>query len=193
MWWTNFSRVLPASHVGNYAGKPIKREVYCIYKMCWKQNTVSRSRRNFGERVLRIFFVKIMVAIFYFKTAEGWGEKEICTKRGGGGRGGPTVKNKAGWINDLRTRSFKTPMVLQVQREIGFLPIRAVVVSHLFCTDRYISTVYRESVLLGWTGGNFTVAQYVKAPINVRYFSIKKKFWRWKMTLSLPGAFFFKT
>ena len=134
---------------------------------------------------------KLWSPSFILMTAEGWGEKEICTKREGGG--GPTVKNKAGWIKDLRTRPFKTPMVLQVQREIGFLPIRAVVVSHLFCTDRYISTVYRESVLSGWTGGNFTVAQYVKAPINVRYFSIKKKFWRWKMTLSLPGAFFVKT
>ena len=49
-------------------------------------------------------------------TAEGWGEKEIYTKGGGG----PTVKNKTGWINDLRTRPFKTPMVLQVQREIVF-------------------------------------------------------------------------
>ena len=191
MWWTNFSRVFPASHVGNYAGKPIKREVYCIYKMCWKQNTVSRSRRNFGERVLKIFFVKIMVAIFYFNDSGRLGRERNLYQAGGGGD--PTVKNKAGWINDLRTRPFKTPMVLQVQREIGFLPIRAVVVSHLFCTDRYISTVYRESVLSGWTGGNFTVAQYVKAPINVRCFSIKKKFWRWKMTLSLPGAFFVKT
>ena len=118
-------------------------------------------------------------------TAEGWGEKEICTKGGGGG---PTVKNKTGWINDLRTRPFKTPMVLQVQREIGFLPIRAVVVSHFFCTDRYISTVYRESVLSRWTGGNFTVAQYVKAPINVRYFSIKKKILKVKDDAFIAGC-----
>ena len=45
-----------------------------------------QSRRNFGERVLSIFLTKIMInkikiiPSLILMAAEGWSEKEICTK-----------------------------------------------------------------------------------------------------------------
>ena len=42
--------------------------------------TSLQSRNNFGKRELSIFLMKIMAAILILMTAQGWGEKEICTQ-----------------------------------------------------------------------------------------------------------------
>ena len=39
-----------------------------------------QSRRNFGERVLSIFLTKLWPPSLILMAAEGWREKEICTK-----------------------------------------------------------------------------------------------------------------
>ena len=50
-----------------------------------KSHTSLQSRRNFGGRVLSIFFTKIMAAIFDFMAAEGWGRTTIKNKERGRG------------------------------------------------------------------------------------------------------------
>ena len=35
-WFTSFSRVLPTSRLGYYAGKPIESVVFCLSKQCKK-------------------------------------------------------------------------------------------------------------------------------------------------------------
>ena len=42
-WFTSFSRVLPTSQVGYYAGKPIESMVYCFYKIKGHQYFFHRS------------------------------------------------------------------------------------------------------------------------------------------------------
>ena len=51
----------------------------CAKTCHWKISL--QSRRNFGERVLSIFLTKMMASSLVLVAAQGWGEKELCTKK----------------------------------------------------------------------------------------------------------------
>ena len=67
-------------HAIRYGNKIVITFQRVHFDMISSEKVGLQSKGNFGERVLSIFLAKILAVIFDFNGAEGWGEKQICTK-----------------------------------------------------------------------------------------------------------------